>query len=262
MSRESLKIRLNKFLSQSGLCSRRKADELIKKGEVEINNEKVTTLGTQIDPFIDKVTLKGKPVELNQNFLYVALNKPQGYITTLKDEFDRKTVMDLLPEDLRDKGLKPIGRLDKNTEGLLLLTNDNDLINLLTHPRYEKEKEYKATIQGNFSSKDKAAFERGLLLPEETTPTLPCKIRLTEAKAGKNTFIITIKEGRKRQIRNMFKLLGYTVIYLQRIRFGNLTLGIPPLQNLQIGQIKLIDKKCLQVGSAFTSHPRFSRFSQ
>jgi len=240
------KIRLNKFLSQSGLTSRRKADELIAQGKVEINGERITTLGTQVDPTKDKVTLNGTRIELKQDFLYIAMNKPQGIITTLKDELDRETIIDILPEELRDKGLKPIGRLDQNTEGLLLLTNDNELINRLTHPKYEKEKEYKVVIDSSLSSRDKQAMERGLLLPEELTPTNPCKVRIISSSKEETTLTITLKEGRKRQIRKMFQLLGHTVLYLQRIRFGNLTLGNPPVKNLKIGQIKILDKKCLQ----------------
>jgi len=239
-------IRLNKFLSQSGITSRRKADELISEGKVKINGKTTTALGTKINSLKDKITLEGKDISLKKEFLYIALNKPQGVITTMKDELNRKTVMDILPKELKDKGLKPIGRLDKDTEGLLLLTNDNELINRLTHPKYEKEKEYKVVIEGALRKKEREILEKGVILPEEDTSTHQCKIKILSSSEEETSLTITLKEGRKRQIRKMFQLFGHTVIYLQRIRFGNLTLNTPPLNNMKTGQIKLLNKKCLQ----------------
>jgi len=245
------KVRLNKFLAQSGITSRRKADDLIESGKVSLNGEPITTLGTQIDPQKDIVTVEGHPDPITQiqDFLYVAMNKPADYITTLEDELDRQTILDLLPEDLQDKGLKPIGRLDKNTEGLIILTNDTELINKLTHPKYEREKEYEVVISGHLLPEDQELLEEGILLPEEESKTRPCKIDIlktdTQSVPNKSTISITLKEGKKRQIRKMFKQIDQPVIYLQRIRVGTLTLGSPPLTDLPLGQIKLIDKKCL-----------------
>jgi 23S rRNA pseudouridine2605 synthase len=246
MKKEQTKeMRLNKFIAQSGITSRRKADELIEQGEILVNKKPVTTLGTKIDPQKDIITYNGKQLRLKDEFIYVALNKPKNYITTLKDEKGRQTVLDLLPKELESKGLKPIGRLDKNTEGLLVLTNDLEFINQLTHPRYENEKEYKVETEGNLSPEAKSEIEKGIE-NEELKKTLPCKIKVLNAQEHKTTLTITIREGQNRQVRKMFKHFGYPVLYLQRIRIGKLTLGTPPIANLPKGKTQLIDKKCLQ----------------
>ena len=139
--------------------------------------------------------------------------------------------------------------MDKNTEGLIILTNDTELINKLTHPKYEREKEYEVVISGHLLPEDQELLEEGILLPEEESKTRPCKIDIlktdTQSVPNKSTISITLKEGKKRQIRKMFKQIDQPVIYLQRIRVGTLTLGSPPLTDLPLGQIKLIDKKCL-----------------
>ena len=248
------KIRINKFIAQSGIASRRKADKLIAEGRVKINGKPITQLGTTINPLADEVTINNKPVKPQEELIYLALNKPKGYITTLKDKHAQKTIADLIPATLKDKGLKPIGRLDKDTEGLLILTNDLELINLLTHPRYEKEKEYEVHIKGTLTPQQKAKLEKGVLLPVSNAPsyssnhskTLPCRIHITHATKTQTKLTITLKEGRKRQIRKMFKLFDHPVLYLQRIRISNLKLGRPPIADLKPGQTKLIDKKCLQ----------------
>lgn len=250
-------IRLNKFLAQSGTVSRRKADDLIEQGAVTINGKPVTELGTKLDPETDKVTLNGKPIEPQKELIYLALNKPKGHITTLKDEFNRPTIARFIPANLKDKGLKPIGRLDKDTEGLVILTNDLELINKFTHPRYEKEKEYFVEVEGRLTPQDKAKLERGVFLPDDfrdnvrstsksDKKTLPCLITITVSTPKTTKLKIILKEGRKRQIRKMFKLLSLPVLYLQRIRVGHLVLNEPPLTDLELGQTKLIDKKCLQ----------------
>ena len=247
MNNPPSKIRLNKFLAQSGITSRRKADELIESGKVSLNGTPMTILGTKIDPQTDIITVEGhpEPIKQIQDFLYVAMNKPTDYITTQKDDLHRQEILDLVPKALQNKGLKPIGRLDKDTEGLIILTNDTELINQLTHPRYEREKEYKAIIESQLTPAHKERLEEGILLPEEENPTLPCKIKVLETTTQQTTLSITLKEGKKRQIRKMFKQIDQPVIYLQRIRVGNLTLGSPPLTDLPLGQIKLIDKQCL-----------------
>jgi 23S rRNA pseudouridine2605 synthase len=235
-------MRLNKFLAQSGATSRRKADDLIAAGEVTVNGKIVTEMGIQVDPEKDEVLFRTRPVTLKGEFVYLAINKPKGYITTLTDPFNRETTKRLIPKDLKRIGLKPIGRLDKDTEGLLVMTNDLEIINQLTHPRYEKEKEYIVKLDKPINTKDIGQLEKGILL--EDKETLPCVLKSNPKQ--KNKVQITIKEGRKRQIRKMFQHLGYSVIYLQRIRVGNLTLGEGILSDLKVGQSKLITKKCLQ----------------
>ncbi|MBT3864567.1 rRNA pseudouridine synthase [Candidatus Peregrinibacteria bacterium] len=237
-------MRLNKFLAQSGLTSRRKADQLIEKGEVFVNGKCITRLGTIIDPSKDKVILGDKildkqPIELKKRFKYLAINKPEGYVTTLEDPHNETTIMDLVPKRLAKEGLKPIGRLDKNSEGLIVLTNDLEFINEMTHPKYEKEKEYFVIIKGKLTTAEQEQLEKGILL--EGKKTLPCKINPRERQKTKTRLTITLREGRKRQIRKMFQHLNHHVLYLQRIRIGDLKLG--PLKK---GQSELINKECLQ----------------
>jgi len=234
-------MRLNKFLAQSGATSRRKADEFIADGKVKVNGKVITEMGVQVDPDKDQVSFYDRPVSLKGEFIYLAINKPKGYITTLTDPFNRETTKLLIPRDLKRAGLKPIGRLDKDTEGLLIMTNDLELINELTHPKFEKEKEYNVKLDKPLSARDISELEKGI--PLEDKVTLPCKIVSSPNQTAR--VLVTIKEGRKRQIRKMFLHLGYTVIYLQRIRIGKLTLGEGILSDLKIGKSKLITKECL-----------------
>lgn len=204
-------MRLNKFISENSEYSRRKADELIKKGRIFINGKKAT-LGTQVEAG-DKVT----GVEIKkQEVLYFALNKPAGYISTRNDELGRKTIMELLP---KIPNLKPVGRLDKDTEGLILVSNDGYFINALTHPKYECEKEYYVEYEGTFTEQDKRKIERGIFI--EGKVTAPAKISHQE----ESSLRITIHEGRKRQIRNMFASLSHPVKYLKRLRIGSIKLN-------------------------------------
>lgn len=216
-------MRLNKFLATSTDYSRRKADELIANGKVKING-KTAELGTDIDPAKDQITINGQPITQKTEKIYIALNKPAGYVTTRKDEFDRKTVMELVP---KDQNLKPVGRLDLNTEGLLLLSNDGDFINSLLHPSFECEKEYQAKITGIFSEKDKKALEKGLII--DAYQTAPAKIQILNRKENETFLRIVIHEGRNRQIRKMFAQVRCDVKYLQRIRIGKIKLGDLPV---------------------------------
>jgi len=234
-------IRINKYIAQSGFCSRRKADELIEKGEVKVNGETTSELGLQIDPSKDKIEIRDHLIKPQEKLIYLALNKPKYYLTTMSDPFGRKTVIDLVPKEHQGKGLKPIGRLDFDTEGLLVFTNDLELINEFTHPKFEKEKEYFVELDNPLDEGTKEKIEEGFIL--EDKETLPTKI----TQKSDTTLTITLKEGRKRQIKKMFKHFDLSVIYLQRIRIGKLTLGKEPLTQLPIGKTQLIDKKCLQV---------------
>lgn len=234
-------MRINKFIALNSPISRRKADELIKKGEVYLNGEKVIKLGIQIIPEKDKIQIIGNTnltiqqniIQQKENKTYLALNKPTNYITTRNDEFNRKTVMELVP---KDQNLKPIGRLDMDTEGLLLFSNDGDFINRCTHPRFECEKEYFAVITGKLDIKEKKQLESGIEI--ENRLTAKAKIKILK-NSKKETFLtMTIHEGRNRQIRKMFDHINHPVKYLQRIRIGKIKLG-----TLELGKYRLLTKK-------------------
>jgi pseudouridine synthase len=227
-------MRINKFIAAYSSFSRRKADELIQQGWVSVNNKQVQTLGIDIDPEKDIVKIDNKiisPQPVSKK-IYLALYKPAGYLTTRSDEFDRKTVMDLLP---KIPNLKPVGRLDYATEGLILISNDGEFINRNTHPRYECEKEYQAIINGPLTASGKQKMERGIII--EGKKTAPSKIIIEKISENETVLRITIHEGRNRQIRKMFDSLNHTVKYLKRIRIGNIVLG-----NLKKGTCRPLTK--------------------
>lgn len=230
-------MRINKFIALHSKYSRRKADELIEQGAVSINSGPPIKIGIDVDPSKDTVKINGKPLTIQKNKVYIALNKPQGYITTRNDEKDRKTVMSLCP---KIPSLKPVGRLDKDTEGLLLLSNDGDFINKFTHPKFECEKEYYAVVEGNLSKKYRQMLEQGIVI--EGKKTAPAKIRILSTGKVETTLMITIREGRKRQIRKMFDLVVHSVKYLKRVRIGKVQLG-----NLKLGETRYLTKQEIDV---------------
>ena len=219
-----MNIRLQKILSQAGVASRRNAEKLILEGRISIDGVIVRELGTKVDPNKNKILFNGQPLQLEKK-IYIVLNKPKEYICTSKDTHDRKIVLDLV------KGIKErlftVGRLDKDTEGLMLLTNDGEFANKLLHPSCEINKIYYATIDKNISQKDIVILEKGIRL--EDSITAPCKIE----KKNDTELYITIHEGKKRQIRLMFDSLGYKVINLKRIQFGSLE-----LKELKVGTFR------------------------
>jgi 23S rRNA pseudouridine2605 synthase len=228
-------MRINKFIAAHSPNSRRKADELIAEGRVKLNGKILKDLGTTIDPDSDQVSVNNiplKPQATKQS--YVALHKPSGCVSTRNDEFNRKTILDLLPKNLN---LKPVGRLDKDTEGLIFLSNDGDFINRLTHPKFECQKEYYGEIKGILSYEDRNLLEKGVLI--EGKKTAPAKIKIIKKEAAKEKTIVTIviHEGRKRQIRKMFASINHPVKYLRRIRIGPVKLG-----NLAKGQYRFLTK--------------------
>ena len=232
-------MRLNKFIANNSKFSRRKADELIQSGMVFVNGKKEEKLGNDIDPKQDKVSIKTAhskiqiTIKVEEQKIYLALNKPAGYISTRSDEYNRKTVMALLP---KIPNLRTVGRLDKDTEGLMFFTNDGEFINKLTHPRYECKKEYFLIIEGELSSQEKHKLEQGVIIDEKLTA--PAKIQIKTISKGETTATITIHEGRKRQIRKMFAVLKHPVKYLQRIRIGQVRLG-----NLPKGEYRKLTSK-------------------
>lgn len=222
--------RLNVYLAHQGICSRRKAMEAIQMGYVSVNGKVVREPSTPVNAAKDRVVFDGDIVQ-TKSYEYIMLNKPSGYVTTREDRFAQKTVLDLLPTALRH--LNPVGRLDKNTEGLLVLTNDGELANHLTHPRYDVDKTYVVQIQKKLAPPEQKQLEAGVIVEGEKTA--PAKI--TGLKILKNgcEFLITIHEGRKRQIRLMLAHVGHHVTYLRRIQQGPLLLG-----DLAIGKYRAL----------------------
>lgn len=214
-------VRLQKFLAEAGVASRRKCEELIKAGLVKVNGRVITRLGTRVDPAADRVEVAGRPVERAAEKVYILLHKPAGYVTTARDPQGRPTVLDLV-RDVPQR-IFPVGRLDCDTEGLLLLTNDGELAHALTHPRHEVKKTYLAWVRGFPEASRLARMEKGL--PLSDGPTAPADVRL-KGKNKKGALLeITIHEGRKRQVKRMCALIGHPVERLKRIRLGSLSLG-------------------------------------
>ncbi|MFA7308558.1 MAG: pseudouridine synthase [Patescibacteria group bacterium] len=220
-------VRLNKFLASSGVTSRRGADEMILAGKIRVNGEVVTVLGTQVDPEKDKVEASGRVVAAPKSHVYYLLNKPVGYVTTSDDPEGRKIVTDLVPSEHR---VFSVGRLDKNTSGLLLLTNDGDFAYKLTHPKFEKEKEYEVRVtipntQYQFSTLEHA-FVHGITLEEGIAKA--DRLRFITHKGRSMIFSLVIHQGWNRQIRRMGEAVGCPVVDLKRIRLGTLLLGKLP----------------------------------
>ncbi|MED0658554.1 pseudouridine synthase [Bacillus smithii] len=221
--------RLQKVIAQAGFASRRKAEQLIVEGKVKVNGEVVTELGTKVSDS-DKIEVEGIPVEREEK-VYFLLYKPRGVISSVRDDKGRKTVIDFFPHV--DKRIYPIGRLDYDTSGLLLLTNDGEFANLLMHPRYKIEKTYIAKLKGIPPRPALKQLEKGVEL--EDGMTAPAKVKFLSGDRKKNTAIveITIHEGRNRQVRRMFEKIGYPVLKLRRERFAFLT-----LQGLNAGEFR------------------------
>ncbi|MGB4269023.1 MAG: pseudouridine synthase [Spirochaetota bacterium] len=228
------KIRINKYLSLCGLGSRRKTEEIIKKGQIIVNGIPTTDLSYQVDINNDTVMYRGQVLLPVQTYHYLILNKPKGYVTTTKDERNRPTVLQLIPEQFRDEGTFPVGRLDKDTEGLLLFTNDGDLAYKLTHPRFKVPKTYQVTLDRPLRDDHKMALEQGIEL--YGSQTLPATI--VPINDEWTIVTITITEGKKRQVRMMFSILGYEVTSLIRIQYGPITLG-----NLPTGKYRVLSKQ-------------------
>ncbi len=217
------KIRLQKHLSECGIASRRKAEELIEQGKVRVNG-RVVALGAKVDPKRDKVTVSGKNVVAQSQKVYIMLHKPRGYVTTLKDEMDRKCVSDLV----KDVGLKvfPVGRLDRNSEGLLIMTNDGGFANDLTHPSAHVNKTYRVTVKGDVTDEKLLKMKEGILL--DGIKTLPCDVFIAERKADRTVLIFIIHEGRNRQIRRMCEAVQLEVLRLKRTEIAGVKLGMLP----------------------------------
>ena len=214
--------RLQKILSQAGVASRRLAEELIAQGRVQVNGATVTELGTKADPGADEIKVDGRRVQVQQRKRYILLHKPRGYITSRSDPQGRPTVLDLIRE-VREY-VYPVGRLDYDSEGLLLLTNDGDLAARLTHPRHEVDKVYEARVRGVPDEHVLERLAKGVTI--EGQRTAPAKVRLLDpaakrpAEKEQTRIELAIHEGRQRQVRKMFDAVGHPVVRLRRVRIG------------------------------------------
>ncbi len=219
-----MEIRLNKYIAQSGYCSRRKADELIKQGKVKINGQIVKELGIKINPKRDKVEIEGKILKPQEEKKYYKLYKPRGYLTALgKDKFGRKTLSDLFREINFKENVFPVGRLDYDSEGLLLLTNDGEFAYKLMHPKFKVPKTYIVEVQGRVNAKTFNKMEKGTKL--EDVFLKPDSIKIIRKTSNSTIFEITIHSGQKRILRRFFKKFGFPVKRLKRIRVGKINLG-------------------------------------
>ncbi len=220
-------MRLQKFIAKSGIASRRKAEELIKNGKIKVNDRIITEMGVKIDPQRDIIKYNNKRLSIENEKKYIILNKPEGYITTVSDQFGRPTVMDLI-KDIKER-VYPVGRLDYNTSGLLLLTNDGNLTHKITHPKSQIKKTYIAKIKGIISNSKMNRFKNGIDIGGYITA--PAQIKLINKKNGCSIVKIIIHEGKNRQIRRMMDKIGHPVLELKRVAIGKIT-----LDNLPKGQ--------------------------
>lgn len=235
--KEASSLRLQTFLSRNGVTSRRKAMDLVKSGRVLVNGEVVREPSTPVDSTIDHIVVDGREIS-KKAYDYILLNKPAGYVTTKSDPFAEKTVLDLLPS--KYKHLFPVGRLDKDTEGLLLLTNDGDLTFILTHPKHNIDKIYFARVNGRLENQEKQKIEQGVIL--EGKKTAPAAIENIKDLTDATELTIKIHEGRKRQIRLMFEVVGHKVVYLKRLTQGPIELG-----NLEKGKWRNLTPREIEI---------------
>jgi 23S rRNA pseudouridine2605 synthase len=210
-------VRINRYLSMCGVASRRKAEQLVLEGRVRVNRSVITDLGRRVDPDHDRISVDGKPVTQVHEHVYLVLNKPKDAITTLSDERGRRTVMSLFKSRHR---VYPVGRLDRNTTGVLLFTNDGEFANRLMHPRYEIPKTYRVTVTRMVAPEHLHTLRRGIALEERKTAET--EVIVIPHSRGKE-LLITLHEGRNRQVRRMFESLGYDVAKLDRVAYGPVT---------------------------------------
>lgn len=227
--------RLQKYLAQAGVASRRKCEEYIEQGRVKVNGKTITELGTKVNPETDKVEFDNKLIsKQNEEYTYILLNKPIDYVTTVKDQFDRNTVLDLVKVNKR---LVPVGRLDMFTSGALILTDDGDFVYKITHPKHEITKTYTVTLKGIVTKEDVKKLENGVDIGNFTTSKARVKILKTDEETNKSRLEITIHEGKNRQIRRMCEAIDKKVLALHRSKIGNI--GV---KDLKIGTWRYLKK--------------------
>ena len=228
-------VRLQKFLANNGVCSRRKAEEYIQQGLVKVNGETVTELGRKINPEKDEVIFKGKKVGKVDKKVYILLNKPIGYVTTTTDQFGRDTVLDLVK--VKEKVL-PVGRLDMYTSGALILTNDGEFIYKVTHPKYEIEKTYNVTVKGIITKDEIKKLEEGVEIEDYTSGKAKVKILKTDTEKDISRIEITIHEGKNREVRKMCNAIGRKVLALHRSKIEDID-----VKNLKLGEWRYLTSK-------------------
>lgn len=228
-------IRLQKYLAEAGIASRRKCEELILDGKIEVNGKVVTELGTKVTEN-DKVKYNGKLISPVEEKIYILLNKPIGYVTTVKDQFGRDTVLDLVKVDKR---IVPVGRLDMYTSGALILTNDGEFVNKLTHPKNEVNKTYNVTISGKMTQEDINKLQKGVKI-DDNYITKPAKVKILKIDEEKNIsrIQITIHEGKNRQVRKMCNAIDKKVLALHRSKIGDID-----VKDLKIGTWRYLTEK-------------------
>lgn len=228
-------IRLQKFLAEAGIASRRKCEQLILDGKISVNGQTVQELGTKIVPNVDKITYCGKPVENQENKVYILLNKPIGYVTTAKDQFNRDTVLNLVKVKER---IVPVGRLDMYTSGALILTNDGEFVYKVTHPKHEITKTYTVTVKGIIQNEEVEKLKQGVQIEDYTTRPAKVKILKTDLEKDISRLEITIHEGKNRQVRKMCESVGRKVLALHRSKIGNI--GV---KDLKLGTWRYMKKE-------------------
>jgi 23S rRNA pseudouridine2605 synthase len=226
--------RLQKYMARCGVASRRSCEKIIKQGRVSVNGQTVHEMGVKINPAIDIVRVDGKVISPEKEYIYILLNKPTGYITSVSDPLGRPTVLDLIG-DVHSR-IYPVGRLDYDSEGLLLLTNDGDLAYYLTHPKYEIKKEYYVKVIGNPREKDIETLRKGVNIGGYTT--WPAQVERIKSSDNNSVFRIIIHEGKNRQVRRMFEAIGHPVVHLRREKLANLALG-----SLKVGDWRFLTQK-------------------
>ena len=219
-------LRLQKYLAEAGVASRRKAEELIGQGKIKVNDKVITELGMKINPKNDKVEYKGKVIKIQNEKIYILLNKPIGYVTTVKDQFNRESVLDLVKVKQR---IVPVGRLDMYTSGALILTNDGDFVYEVTHPKQEIEKTYTVTIKGIVKKEEIEHLKNGIKIEDYITRPAKVKILKIEEEKKQSRLEITIHEGKNRQIRKMCEAIGHKVLALHRSKIAEIEVKDLPL---------------------------------
>lgn len=224
-------VRLQKYLAEAGVASRRKAEELIRQGKIKVNNQTVIELGTKINPKKDKIEYDGRMVTIQREKVYILLNKPIGYVTTAQDQFSRDTVLDLVKVKQR---IVPVGRLDMYTSGALILTNDGEFVYQVTHPKHEIEKTYTVTIKGIVQKEEVEHLRRGVKIENYTTRPAKVKILKTDEEKEQSRLEITIHEGKNRQVRKMCEAIGHKVLALHRSKIAGIGVKDLPLRKMEI----------------------------
>ena len=229
-------IRLQKYLASAGVASRRKCEELILDGKIEVNGKIITELGTKIDPKKDEVKYNGKIIKSEEEKVYILLNKPIGYVTTAKEQFGRDMVLDLVKVNKR---VVPVGRLDMYTSGALILTNDGEFVNKLTHPSHEIDKTYNVTVKGIVTKEEIENLKKGVLIDDDYI-TKPAKVKILKIDEEKkiSRVQITIHEGKNRQVRKMCEAIGKKVLALHRCKIGDID-----VKSLKLGEWRYLSKK-------------------